>query len=65
MTSGQRLPICGSGRKVDVVHVRSIYEGYPLAKRKKDVCDFFVHEVNGLPSIELKYHYPEVDEDDE
>ncbi len=54
-----------SGRKVDVVHVRSIYEGYPLAKRKKDVCDFFVYEVNGLPSIELKYHYPEVDEDDE
>ncbi len=52
-------------RRANIVHVRSIYEGYPLAKRKADVCDYFVYEVNGLPSIELKYHYPEVDEDDE
>ena len=54
-----------SKRRANIVHVRSIYEGYPLAKRKADVCDYYVYEVNGLPSIELKYHYPEVDEDDE
>lgn len=54
-----------SNRRANIVHVRSIYEGYPLAKRKADVCDYYVYEVNGLPSIELKYHYPEVDEDDE
>lgn len=52
-----------AGRRVRVVQVRSIFEGYPLAKRKAEVCDYFVYEVNGLPSIELKYHYPEVDED--
>ncbi len=54
-----------SKRRANIVHVRSIYEGYPLAKRKADVCDYYVYEFNGLPSIELKYHYPEVDEDDE
>ncbi len=51
-------------RRVSIVHVRSIFEGYPLAVRKDRLCDFFVYEVNGLPSIELKYHYPEVDNDD-
>ncbi len=47
-------------RRADVVHVRSIYEGYPLARRKAAVCERLVLEVNGLPSIELKYHYPTV-----
>ncbi|MEE2904754.1 MAG: glycosyltransferase family 4 protein [Myxococcota bacterium] len=49
----------------DAVHVRSIFEGYPIAKRKDEFCRFFVFECNGLPSIELKYHYPKVAEDDE
>ena len=40
-------------RRVSVIHVRSIFEGYPLAQRKRDLCDWFVYEVNGLPSIEL------------
>ena len=53
------------GRRVPLVHVRSIYEGYPIAKRKQDLCDFFIYEVNGFPSVELKYHHPAVDEDDE
>jgi len=48
---------------VDVVHVRSIFEGYPIARRKTQLCKRFVYEVNGLPSIELKYHYPAVAED--
>ena len=51
-------------KRASIVHVRSIFEGYPLAVRKHMVCDRFVFEVNGLPSIELKYHYPEVDNDD-
>lgn len=53
------------GRRVSVIHVRSIFEGYPLARRKSELCDALVYEVNGFPSIELKYHYPEVAEDDE
>ncbi|MBM83492.1 MAG: glycosyl transferase family 1 [Planctomycetaceae bacterium] len=52
-------------RKPDVVHVRSIYEGYPIACRKSEFCRHFVFEVNGLPSIELKYHYPNVADDRE
>ncbi|MCP4848826.1 MAG: glycosyltransferase family 4 protein [Verrucomicrobiaceae bacterium] len=51
-------------KRAPIVHVRSIFEGYPLAIRKHMICDRFVFEVNGLPSIELKYHYPEVDNDD-
>ena len=51
------------GRKFPIVHFRSIFEGYPLARHKSQVCDKLVFEVNGLPSIELKYHYPAVAED--
>lgn len=54
----------GSGRK-DIVHVRSIYEGYPVARAKERLCRKLVFEVNGLPSIELKYHYPGAAEDPE
>lgn len=53
------------GRRAGVLHVRSIFEGYPLALRKNAICDRFVFEVNGLPSIELKYHYPAVADDPE
>jgi glycosyltransferase involved in cell wall biosynthesis len=48
-----------------VVHVRSIFEGYPVAKAKESLTDGLVFEVNGLPSIELKYHHPDVAEDAE
>ncbi|WP_343073424.1 glycosyltransferase family 4 protein [Pyxidicoccus fallax] len=48
-----------------VVHVRSIFEGYPVARRKESLTDALVYEVNGLPSIELKYHHPDVAEDAE
>ena len=51
-------------RRFNIAHVRSIFEGYPIAKHKKDLCDFFVYEMNGLPSIELKYHYPDVYDDE-
>lgn len=58
-----RREILRSWQPVDVVHFRSIFEGYPLAKDKFRFCEKIVYEVNGLPSIELKYHYPNVAED--
>ncbi|WP_163991218.1 glycosyltransferase family 4 protein [Pyxidicoccus caerfyrddinensis] len=51
--------------KAAVVHVRSIFEGYPVARRKEALTDALVFEVNGLPSIELKYHHPDVADDAE
>lgn len=51
--------------RASVVHVRSIFEGYPIARRKEQLTEHLVFEVNGLPSIELKYHSPGVAEDDE
>ena len=53
------------GRTIPVAHVRSIFEGYPLARGKGRLCRSLVYEVNGLPSIELKYHYPAVADDRE
>lgn len=52
----------GSDR-AQTVHFRSIFEGYPIARNKKHFCNFIVYEVNGFPSIELKYHYPAVADD--
>lgn len=52
-------------RRAGIVHFRGIFEGYPIARRKSQLCDKLVYEVNGLPSIELKYHYPAVVDDDE
>ena len=52
-------------RRYDVIHVRSIYEGLPVALEKQACCEQLVVEINGLPSIELKYHYPDVAEDEE
>jgi len=54
-----------AGLRADVIHVRSHWEGYPIALRKAALCDRLVFEVNGLPSIELKYHYPAVADDAE
>jgi glycosyltransferase involved in cell wall biosynthesis len=54
-----------TGRRPTVSHVRSIFEGYPIARRKSLWCRHLVFEVNGLPSIELKYHYPQVADDRE
>ncbi len=52
-------------RRFEVVQVRSIFEGYRIARHKESCCDRFVFEVNGLPSIELKYNYPAVADDRE
>lgn len=61
----QQLQSWLQGRKFAVVHIRSIYEGFPIALNKSKYCDYLVFEVNGLPSIELKYRYPNVVEDRE
>ena len=45
----------------DVVHFRNIWDGLALAQNKKRYGYKVLFEVNGLPSIELKYHYPGLD----
>ena len=41
-----------------VVHFRSIWCGLPIAQAKTRLGYKTLFEVNGLPSVELKYHYP-------
>lgn len=53
------------GSRHRIVHFRSIFEGYPLALHRHLIADQLVFEVNGLPSIELKYHHPDVADDRE
>lgn len=45
----------------DVVHYRNIWDGMAVAQNKKRFGYKTLFEVNGLPSIELKYHYPGLD----
>jgi glycosyltransferase involved in cell wall biosynthesis len=45
----------------DVIHFRNIWEGLPLAQNKTRFGYRTLFEVNGLPSIELKYHFPGID----
>ena len=45
----------------DVVHYRNIWDGLAVAQNKKRLGYKTLFEVNGLPSIELKYHYPGLD----
>ena len=45
----------------DVVHFRSIWDGFHITQSKKRFGYKTLFEVNGLPSIELKYHYPGLD----
>lgn len=49
------------GREFDVIHFRSPFEGLPILKRRKNASLIF--EVNGLPSIELRYRYPGSEDD--
>jgi hypothetical protein len=50
-------------RDYEVIHFRSIFEGLPILKRRNGAA--LVFEVNGLPSIELKYRYPGSEDDRE
>lgn len=45
----------------DVVHYRNVWDGLFVAQNKKRFGYKTLFEVNGLPSIELKYHYPGID----
>ena len=44
--------------RYDVAHYRSIWSGLALGQNKARFSYRTLFEVNGLPSIELKYHYP-------
>lgn len=46
------------------VHYRSIWSGLQLAQSKRQCGYKTLFEVNGLPSVELKYHYPGLRESD-
>lgn len=45
----------------DVVHFRNIWDGFSITQNKNKYKYKTLFEVNGLPSIELKYHYPNLD----
>ena len=45
----------------DVVHYRSVWGGLQLAQNKMRFGYKTIFEVNGLPSVELKYHYPAIE----
>ena len=51
------------GRSFEAIQFRSIFEGLPLLKLAN--VSRLIFEVNGLPSIELKYRYPEAEDDRE
>jgi glycosyltransferase involved in cell wall biosynthesis len=42
----------------DIAHFRSIWSGFHLAQARHVHGFKTLFEVNGLPSVELKYHYP-------
>lgn len=44
--------------RYDVVHFRSIWEGLPAIYAQARQGFRTLYEVNGLPSLELPYHYP-------
>lgn len=41
-----------------LAHFRSVWSGLPLAQARSRCGYRLLYEVNGLPSIEMKYHYP-------
>ena len=47
----------------DIVHYRSLWGGFQLAQSKSRFGYKTIFEVNGLPSVELKYHYPGLEPD--
>ncbi len=47
--------------KYDVVHFRNIWDGLHIVQNKKKYGYKTLFEVNGLASVELKYHYPETE----
>ena len=41
-----------------LVHFRSVWSGLPLTLARSRCGYRLLYEVNGLPSVEMKYHYP-------
>jgi glycosyltransferase involved in cell wall biosynthesis len=52
-----------AARQFEAIQFRSIFEGLPLLRLEP--APRLIFEVNGLPSIELKYHYPQSADDRE
>jgi glycosyltransferase involved in cell wall biosynthesis len=52
-----------SSRRFELIQFRSIFEGIPLLRLRPRPR--LVFEVNGLPSVELKYRYPRAADDRE
>ncbi|MFO0871780.1 MAG: glycosyltransferase family 4 protein [Pirellulales bacterium] len=52
-----------AARRFDVLHCRSIFEGIPLLRPEVRQQARLVYEVNGFPSIEMKYHYARLAEE--
>jgi glycosyltransferase involved in cell wall biosynthesis len=47
-----------AGPHYDVAHYRSIWGGFQLTQARSQFGYKTLFEANGLPSVELKYHYP-------
>jgi glycosyltransferase involved in cell wall biosynthesis len=59
----KELAMWMNDRYFEVIHFRSIFEGFWLVRDRDRYAKHFIYEVNGLPSIELKYRYPAVMDD--
>ncbi|MBE9209986.1 glycosyltransferase family 4 protein [Nostoc sp. LEGE 06077] len=60
-----RLWLQNKNKQFKIIHIRSIYEGFVIAQNNQKYCRQLIFEVNGLPSIELKYRYPNIVDDRE
>jgi len=58
---GKRLSLLvrEHGDSLKICHFRDPWSGIPILENKKQSC-FSVYEINGLPSIELPFAYPQV-----
>jgi len=65
LTFRHHLQLWLRDRHFKIIHIRSIYEGLPVAINKSKYCNYLIFEVNAFPSIELKYRYPGISEDRE
>jgi glycosyltransferase involved in cell wall biosynthesis len=52
------LELVAVSQPFDYAHYRSAWSGLPLAREKSRFGFKTIFEVNGLASVELKYHYP-------
>jgi len=55
-----RIHVLQEPNRYDIAHFRSIWSGIHLVDVQRHAGYRTVFEVNGLPSIELKYHFPDL-----